>query len=143
MVKYNDERLDRIFSALSDRTRRGLLARLSGRAAMSVSELAEPLDMSLPAVMKHLDVLGDAGLIKRNKTGRTVSCVLDATPMQQANEWLERYQKFWTASFERLTHMLENDQWQSQQPSSPASPSSSTSRPRRPRSTRPGPTRKR
>jgi DNA-binding transcriptional ArsR family regulator len=146
MVKYNDDRLDRIFSALSDRTRRGLLARLSARQTLSVSELAEPLDMSLPAVMKHLDVLNDAGLIRRSKNGRTVSCVLDAAPMQQANAWLERYQRFWTASFERLAQVLEDDQWQQQhkpQPPSPASPSGSTSRPRRPRSSRPGPIRKR
>jgi DNA-binding transcriptional ArsR family regulator len=148
MVKYNDDRLDRIFSALSDRTRRGLLARLGSRQTMSISELAEPLDMSLPAVMKHLDVLGDAGLIKRSKNGRTVSCVLDATPMQHANEWLERYQKFWTASFDRLAQFLEDDQWHSPpkllpRQSSPASPSNSISRPRRPRSTKPGPTRKR
>ena len=67
MVKYSDDRLDLIFSALSDRTRRGLLARLASGKTFSVSELAQPLDMSLPAVMKHLDVLAEAGLVSRTK----------------------------------------------------------------------------
>jgi DNA-binding transcriptional ArsR family regulator len=132
MVKYSEARLDRIFSALSDRTRRGMLARLSGKEALSVSELAAPLAMSLPAAMKHLAVLSDAGLVKRHKSGRIVSCALDATPMQQANEWLERYQRFWSASFDRLATHLENDLWPPQPPSRPASPSSAAS-PRRPR----------
>jgi DNA-binding transcriptional ArsR family regulator len=140
MVKYNEDRLDRIFGALADRTRRGLLARLNANPALSVSDLAAPLDMSLPAVMKHLDVLSDAGLIKRNKAGRVVSCALDAKPMQQANEWLERYQRFWTQSFDRLAAHLEDDKWQlppatQVQPSSPASPSSGASKRRRPGST--------
>jgi DNA-binding transcriptional ArsR family regulator len=129
MVKYrDDDALDRIFAALSDRTRRGLLARLSSKDALSVSELAEPLRMSLPAVMKHLDVLSDAGLVKRHKTGRVVACALDAKPMQQANEWLERYQAFWTESFDRLDAYLEDETWTPRPPSSPASPSASASR---------------
>src|SRR4051812_47836208 len=103
MVKYSDDRLDRIFSALSDRTRRGLLARLSAGKPLSVSELAAPFDISLPGVMKHLDVLADAGLVKRNKAGRTVACAMDAAPMQHAREWLERHQRFWTESFDRLS----------------------------------------
>jgi DNA-binding transcriptional ArsR family regulator len=140
MVKYSEGRLDRIFSALSDRTRRGMLARLSGTEALSVSELAAPLDMSLPAVMKHLAVLSDAGLVKRHKSGRIVSCALDATPMQQANEWLERYQRFWSASFDRLAAHLENETakdetWPPQPPSSRASPSSAASPRRRKKST--------
>jgi DNA-binding transcriptional ArsR family regulator len=133
MVKYTDERLDRVFAALSDCTRRGLLARLSTEPTLSISELAQPFDMSLPAVMKHLDVLADAGLLKRNKAGRTVSCALDAGPMQQANEWLERYQRFWTEGFDRLAAFLEDDKWQLPQ-SSRASPSSAASRRRRPKS---------
>jgi DNA-binding transcriptional ArsR family regulator len=140
MVKYNDDRLDMVFSALSDRTRRGMLARLGQNKALSVSELAGPYRMSLPAVVKHLGVLSDARLIKRSKTGRVVACTLDAAPMQQANEWLERYQRFWTASFDRLAAHLENKSWQP--PSSRASPSSAASRRRRPRSSLRGPTRK-
>ncbi|MGE0564844.1 MAG: ArsR/SmtB family transcription factor [Pseudolabrys sp.] len=138
MVKYSDERLDRIFSALSDRTRRGMLARLSAKPSLSVSELAAPLDMSLPAAMKHLAVLSDAGLVKRHKNGRIVSCALDATPMQQANEWLERYQRFWTDSFDRLAAHLESEPWPPKPPPSPASPSSGASTPRRTPSTRRG-----
>jgi DNA-binding transcriptional ArsR family regulator len=142
MVKYNDDRLDRIFGALADRTRRGLLARLRANPDMSVSELAAPFNMSLPAVMKHLNVLSDAGLVRRNKAGRVVSCALDATPMQQANQWLERYQRFWTQSFDRLAAHLEDEKWQSQQPSNQASPSSAASKPRRRKSSPRGRVRK-
>ena len=85
MVYYSPARLDRTFAALSDPTRRALIARLSERA-LSVSELAAPLPMSLPAVIKHLDVLSEAGLITRAKAGRTVTCRLRAEPMRDANE---------------------------------------------------------
>ena len=102
MVKYQDETLDRTFAALSDPTRRALLARLVEQDGLSVSELAEPFSMSLPAVMKHLDVLSDAGLIAREKTGRTVACRLTAQPMEQAMEWLNRYARFWSENFDRL-----------------------------------------
>jgi len=131
MVKFTEDRLDRIFGALADRTRRGLLARLSAKNALSVSELAAPLAISLPAVMKHLDVLANAGLVKRSKTGRVVACALDARPMQQANEWLERYAQFWAENFARLDAYLENEKW-TPLPSNPVSPprSASTSRPR-------------
>jgi len=94
MVKYQRATLDRTFAALSDSTRRALIARLSERQSFSVSELARPFLMSLPAVMKHLDVLSDAGLITRSKTGRTVSCRLKAAPMENAMNWLTRYQRF-------------------------------------------------
>jgi DNA-binding transcriptional ArsR family regulator len=146
MVKYSEVRLDQIFAALSDSTRRGMLARLAGAESLSVSELAAPFDMSLPAVMKHLNVLAEAGLITRNKEGRTVACAMDAAPMRQAREWLEKYEKFWTDSFNRLSRFLEGDPWQPQpkQPpaSNPASPSSGGSRRRPRRSIRRGPTRR-
>jgi DNA-binding transcriptional ArsR family regulator len=141
MVKYSDDRLDQIFAALSDRTRRGILAQLNGKDSLSVSDLAAPFDMSLPAVMKHLDVLSDAGLVKRSKQGRTVACVLDARAMKAANDWLERYQRFWSASFDRLAKTLEDNQWLPQQPSSQASPSSAASKRRQRRSSKLGPTR--
>src|SRR4030095_9373712 len=96
MVYYRRPDLDRTFAALADPTRRALLARLSEEDALSVSELAKPFAMSLPAVMKHLDVLSDAGLVGREKNGRIVSCRLRAEPMRDANDWLNRYQKFWT-----------------------------------------------
>ena len=142
MVKYNEDRLDRIFAALSDRSRRGMLARLATGKSLSVSELAEPLDMSLPAVMKHLDVLADAGLVTRNKEGRTVACEMDAAPMQQAREWLEKYEKFWTESFDRLSRFLEGEPWQPQRKSNLASPSSGGSKRPPRKSTKPGPTRR-
>ena len=146
MVKYHDNRLDLIFAALSDSTRRGMLARLAVGESLSVSELAEPFDMSLPAVMKHLNVLSEAGLLKRNKEGRTVACAMDAAPMQQAREWLEKYEKFWTESFNRLSRFLEGEPWhpqpKQQQTSNPASPSSGGSRRRPRRSTKRGSTRR-
>src|SRR5450759_1659036 len=95
MVYYSHQQLDRTFAALADPTRRALLARLSETDSVSVSELAKPFAMSLPAVMKHLDVLSEAGLVTRNKTGRTVSCRLRAAPLERANEWLNRYPRFW------------------------------------------------
>jgi DNA-binding transcriptional ArsR family regulator len=150
MVKYEEQTLDRTFAALADPTRRALLARLNKRDSVSVSELAQPFAMSLPAIMKHLDVLSDAGLIARAKTGRIVACRLTAGPMQQAMDWLNRYQRFWSENLDRLAAFLEEDQWPSNQPL-PAPPVSSTDQAlssnvvsmRRPRkSTRRGPTRK-
>jgi DNA-binding transcriptional ArsR family regulator len=108
MVKYTSAPdLDRIFAALSDPTRRALIQRLDAEDGLSVSELARPLSMSLPAVMKHLDVLECAGLIARRKTGRTVACRLTAAPMEDAMGWLARYQRFWTESLDRLAAAVE------------------------------------
>ncbi|HEY1473027.1 MAG TPA: metalloregulator ArsR/SmtB family transcription factor [Pseudolabrys sp.] len=141
MVYYSSAPLDRTFAALADPTRRALLARLSQTDGLSVSALAEPFAMSLPAVMKHLDVLADAGLVTRNKAGRVVSCRLRAEPMQEANDWLNRYQHFWTERLDQLTVFLEEGSCPSP-PSNPASPSSAVSTPRRRKSSPPGPTRK-
>src|SRR5215475_684947 len=144
MVKYRQPTaaaLDRTFAALADPTRRALLARL-GEGNLSVSELARPLPMSLPAVMKHLAVLSDAGLIVRRKTGRTVACELVATPMEQAVDWLNRYQRFWSERLDRLAAFVEEDACPPYSPPSPASPSSADSTPRPRGSTRPGPTRR-
>jgi DNA-binding transcriptional ArsR family regulator len=109
MVKYREADLDRTFAALADPTRRALLARLGSRQGLSVSDLAKPYRMSLPAIMKHLDVLSDAGLIERTKTGRTVSCQLKADPMEDAMLWLIRYQRFWTKQLDRLAAFLEEE----------------------------------
>ncbi|WP_408426223.1 ArsR/SmtB family transcription factor [Paraburkholderia azotifigens] len=137
MVKLQD--LDRTFAALADPTRRALLARLLERGDVSVSELAEPFAMSLPAVMKHLDVLADAGLITRTKTGRKVACRLSAAPMEQAMSWLQRYQQFWSEALDQLAAYVEEPPC----PPAPVSRSSDTSRrPRKKSSTR-GPTRSR
>src|SRR3954447_15255352 len=150
MVKHQDAALDRTFAALSDPTRRALLARLGDRDGISVSELAQPFAMSLPAIMKHLDVLSDAGLIARAKTGRTVACRLTARPMEQAMDWLNRYQRFWSENLDRLANFVEKDEWPPNQAlpatavSSPsrASPSNAASMPRRRKSTLRGRTRK-
>jgi DNA-binding transcriptional ArsR family regulator len=141
MVYYSPAPLDRTFAALADPTRRALLARLSQTDNLSVSDLAEPFAMSLPAVMKHLDVLSHAGLVTRNKSGRTVACRLRAEPMEKANEWLNRYQKFWTDRLDQLTAFLEEESCQPP-PSNQASRSSAGSTPRRRKSSAPGPTRK-
>ncbi|WP_200840607.1 ArsR/SmtB family transcription factor [Geminicoccus flavidas] len=102
MVKQLDPILDRTFAALADPTRRALLARLGEAETLSVSELARPFPVSLPAIMKHLDVLSDAGLVERRKSGRVVSCRLNAAPMEEAMAWLSRYQRFWTERIDRL-----------------------------------------
>lgn len=101
--------MDRTFSALADPTRRNLLLRLKEEPGLSVSELARPLSLKLPGMMKHLDVLSDAGLITRSKTGRTVSVHLSPGPMQEAMAWLQRYERFWTASLDRLVAFVEKD----------------------------------
>jgi DNA-binding transcriptional ArsR family regulator len=140
MVKYQAAPLDRTFAALADPTRRALIAQLEREQAMSVSELARPFPISLPAVMKHLDVLSDAGLITRRKVGRTVTCQLAAAPMEQAMHWLIHYQRFWSERLDRLAAFVEEDQCPPQQvsPSSQASPSNVVSMPRRKKSTPPG-----
>src|SRR4051794_8440252 len=102
MVNYQPSTLDRTFAALADPTRRALLARLDADEGLSVSELARPFPVSLPAIMKHLDVLSDAGLITRSKSGRTVTCQLTPAPMEQAMEWLARYERYWTEQLDRL-----------------------------------------
>jgi DNA-binding transcriptional ArsR family regulator len=119
MVKYQNEALDRTFAALSDPTRRALLARLGEAQSLSVSELAQPFAMSLPAIMKHLDVLTDAGLIVREKTGRTVACRLTAKPMEQAMNWLNRYAQFWSDNLDRLAAFVEENPWPPMQPATP------------------------
>jgi DNA-binding transcriptional ArsR family regulator len=143
MVKSSENTLDRTFAALSDPTRRALLMRLSENDdGLSVSDLAQPFSMSLPAVMKHLDVLGDAGLVTRTKSGRTVSCKLKAAPMEDAMHWLYRYQRFWTSQLDRLAAFVEEDPCPPAQPltspSNPASPSNVVSMRRRKKSSRPG-----
>ena len=134
MVNYQAAVLDRTFAALADPTRRALLARLDEEDSVSVSELARPFPVSLPAIMKHLDVLSDAGLIVRTKTGRTVACQLTPAPMEQAMNWLAHYERYWTEQLDRLAAFLEEDKWQA----SPASSSSADSKPRRKKSTKRG-----
>jgi DNA-binding transcriptional ArsR family regulator len=97
--------LSATFAALADPTRRAILAKLSVGEA-SVTELAEPFEMSLPAVSKHLKVLERAGLIARSREAQWRPCQLDAVPLKDAAEWIEHYRRFWAASFDRLDDYL-------------------------------------
>ncbi len=106
MVNYQ-QRLDRTFAALVDPTRRAILARLERKHSATVKELAQPFAIKLPAVMKHLAVLTDAGLITRTKQGRTVTVRLRPQPMREAMAWLSRYERFWAGSLDRLAAYAE------------------------------------
>ncbi len=97
--------LSSTFAALADPTRRAILARLTDGEA-TVTELAAPFEMSLPAVSKHLKVLERAGLIARGRTAQWRPCRLEPAPLRDANEWLERYRQFWDESFDRLAEHL-------------------------------------
>jgi DNA-binding transcriptional ArsR family regulator len=108
MVNYREQQLNRTFAALVDGTRRAILARLEREDSASVSELAKPFAIKLPAVMKHLDVLDHAGLITRSKSGRIVTVRLRAGPMREAMEWFRRYERFWSKSFDRLAAYAES-----------------------------------
>ncbi len=107
MAKFQGSQLDRTFAALVDPTRRAILARLEQSDSVSIGELARPFAIKLPAVMKHLDVLGTAGLITRSKQGRTVAVRLTPEPMQEAMNWLRRYERFWSVRLDRLTAYAE------------------------------------
>ena len=148
MVKYEAPVLDRIFSALADETRRGVLDSLAG-GSLGVSELAAPHGMSLPGFMKHLRVLEAAGLIARETEGRVVSCELSAAPMKAASTWMSRYEKFWSEKLDSLARYLyqqeELQTWNKPafKPTNPRSRSTASSPSRRKKSGGRGPTRKR
>jgi DNA-binding transcriptional ArsR family regulator len=128
MVKYEDAALTRTFSALADPTRRAILSQLMEEDGRSVSALAEPFGVTLPAVMKHLAVLEGAGLIAREKAGRIVTCRLTPERMEDAVRWLGRYQRFWTRQLDRLAQFVEEDECPpSSQKPGPASPSAGAS----------------
>jgi DNA-binding transcriptional ArsR family regulator len=97
--------LDTTFAALADPTRRAILARLASGEA-SVTELAEPFEMTLPAVSKHLKVLERAGLISRGRVAQSRPCRLEAAPLREAADWVEHYRQFWEGSFDRLDDYL-------------------------------------
>ena len=112
MVKYQSSELDMTFGALADATRRGILEQLSGGES-SVTKLAEPYNISLPAISKHLRVLEKAGLLSQEKNGRVRRCRLDAGPMKEASDWISRYQRFWEQQLDSLAiylDKLQNDQ---------------------------------
>ena len=101
----DDDRLSATFAALANSTRRAILARLTTGAA-SVNELAEPFDMQLPAVSKHLKVLERAGLITRGRHAQYRPCALDAAPLAEVADWTEQYRPIWEARFDRLDDYL-------------------------------------
>ncbi|MGH7025046.1 MAG: ArsR/SmtB family transcription factor [Caulobacteraceae bacterium] len=102
MVNHQQQDLGRVFAALVDPTRRAILARLEQEDGLSIGAIAAPLQIKLPAVMKHLDVLGQAGLITRSKHGRTVDVRLSPKPLREATDWLRRYERFWSPALDRL-----------------------------------------
>lgn len=108
MVKYKESELNNVFHALSDTTRRAILARLAN-GDVQVSELAEPFDMSLPAISKHLSVLEKAGLLLRHKDGRIRRCELNAGPLEKASEWITFYRQFWETQLDSLAEYLEKN----------------------------------
>jgi DNA-binding transcriptional ArsR family regulator len=99
------DRLSTTFAALADPTRRAILGRLA-RGQASVTELADPFEMSLPAISKHLKVLERSGLIARARAAQWRPCRLRARPLKEAVDWLEHYRRFWEQSFDRLEDYL-------------------------------------
>ena len=108
MVEHHARYLDTVFHALGDATRRGMLRALSD-GDRTVSELAAPLDMSLAAASKHIKVLEQAGLLRREVKGRTHICRLAPEPLASAQAWLNFYEQFWTARLDVLDRLLRDD----------------------------------
>ena len=106
MVNYDAETLNATFAALADPTRRAILDRLV-HGERTVSELAEPFPISLPAITKHLAVLRRAGLIEQHKDGRVRRCSLQAAPLRHASRWIARYRDFWEQRLDGLAAYLE------------------------------------
>jgi DNA-binding transcriptional ArsR family regulator len=104
----NAPELDLIFGALADSTRRSILARLAENEA-TVGDLAEPFDISRPAISKHLRVLERAGLVRRTPEGRMSRCELEAGPMRDAADWVERYREFWETQLDQLKRYVERE----------------------------------
>jgi DNA-binding transcriptional ArsR family regulator len=113
-----DPRLDAVFFALSDGTRRRMLRNLS-EGERSIGELAEPFDMSLAAASKHVKALERAGLVQREIRGRMHLCRLDAKPLSTANDWLQQYERFWSTSLDKLEDLLRRELPATPKPSSP------------------------
>ncbi|MFQ5604209.1 MAG: ArsR/SmtB family transcription factor [bacterium] len=109
MVKFYTNKLDFTFMALADATRRAIIMRLA-KSECTVSELAEPFNISLPAISKHLRILEKAGLLTREKTGRVHRCRLNTEPMNDALNWIAKYKKFWHEQFEALDEYLKESQ---------------------------------
>ena len=106
MVNNRSERVDAIFVALADPTRRGMIARLSAGPA-TIGELGRPFPITKPAVTKHVKILERAGLIRRKRSGRAHYCTLQAKPMKQARDWIEWHSRFWKVSLDALADYVE------------------------------------
>lgn len=107
MLNTSDTRLlDATFAALADPTRRAVLAQLADKGEASVTELAEPFDMSLPGFSRHLKVLEKAGLIERSRQAQFRPCTINPEPLKEASDWLGEYRKLWEARFDRLDALL-------------------------------------
>lgn len=104
-TQTEDDALNLIFAALADPTRRAMLQRLAEGPA-TVTELAEPFEMSMPAISKHLKVLERAGLIERGREAQWRPAQLQAAPLQEVSQWLEQYRQYWEESFDRLDEYL-------------------------------------
>jgi DNA-binding transcriptional ArsR family regulator len=107
----DEHRLSETFAALANTTRRAILARLA-RGAATVNELAEPFELTLPAISKHIKVLEQAGLIVRGRQAQYRPCALDAAPLKEVSSWAERYRPVWEARFERMDDYLQQLQSQ-------------------------------
>lgn len=105
MVYQNASRLDRVFRALADPTRRAMLRRLA-EGDSTIGDLAEPFEMSLPGASKHIRVLEEAGLVRREVLGRTHRCSLVPGPLSEADRWLRFYERFWTDRLDSLEREL-------------------------------------
>jgi DNA-binding transcriptional ArsR family regulator len=105
MVNESQDRLDLVFRALSDPTRRSMLHRLA-HGELTVSELAAPLEMSLAGASKHVQALERAGLVQRTVRGRVHYCRIDPRPLERADEWLREYEALWDTRIERLVELL-------------------------------------
>jgi DNA-binding transcriptional ArsR family regulator len=121
MANYENRDLNRVFAALVDPTRRAILARLEREESLSIGALAAPFEIKLPAVMKHLDVLGEAGLVTRSKHGRTVDIRLSPAPLREAADWLRRYERFWSPALDRLAAHAEAKEAEAKETSAGAS----------------------
>jgi DNA-binding transcriptional ArsR family regulator len=105
VLSVDDDRLDETFAALANTTRRAILARLTEGEA-SVNELAEPFELTLPAISKHIKVLEQAGLVVRSRRAQYRPCALDATRLEEVSTWAEQYRPVWEARFDRMDHYL-------------------------------------
>jgi len=106
MASFDDQHLNKTFGALADPTRRALLQRLSQGDA-TVNQLAEPFDISLPAISRHLKILQEAGLLERRREGKYRPCRLDGRALTEASNWITTYQQFWGGQFDSLAKFLE------------------------------------